>query len=247
VKFFDRNRQQLAARGIDPVRLPPGQYFTDRFPVLHAGRVPDYRDLSTWDLAISGLVASPRSLGWAELSSLPTVDATVDIHCVTKWSKFDMAWRGVPFEDLLALAGGVLPGARHLIAHGELGQTGGGHTACPGEPIKAQFGQIVARAQQIAGQPVTPPTKQEATSMLAAGVSAIAIEATPSGKGYYVCADDGAIYAYGDAHYQGGGNQYKHNRPFTDMSPVDGGYFLLMADGGVEAFGSAVYLGGPNT
>jgi DMSO/TMAO reductase YedYZ molybdopterin-dependent catalytic subunit len=123
VKFFDRNRQQLAQRGIDPDRLPPGQYFTDRFPVLHAGRVPDYRSLDSWTLDLSGLVASPRSVTWAELSSLPTVDVTVDIHCVTKWSKFDMAWTGVPFEDLLALAGGPRPAAAHVIAHGELGYT----------------------------------------------------------------------------------------------------------------------------
>ena len=101
--FFDRNRKQLAERGIDPERLPPGQYFTDRFPVLHAGSVPVYDDLSQWDFSISGLVVEPKVLTWDELQALPQVEATVDIHCVTKWSKFDMVWRGVAFDDVLAL------------------------------------------------------------------------------------------------------------------------------------------------
>jgi len=121
MSFFDRNRKQLAEHGIEPARLPPGQYFTDRFPVLHAGRVPEYRDLSTWTLDISGLVTGPRSLTWAELSALPRTELTVDIHCVTKWSKFNMAWEGVPFEDILGLAGGPTPEAAHVIAHGEFG------------------------------------------------------------------------------------------------------------------------------
>ena len=147
MKFFDRNRAQLAEKGIDPSRLPPGQYFTDRFPVLHAGRVPEYRDLSAWDLGIGGLVASPRTLSWAELSSLPTVDLEVDIHCVTKWSKFDMGWTGVPFEDLLALAGGLQPTAKHLIAHGEFGYTANIPLAeCLGTDAKGQPKAMVALA-----------------------------------------------------------------------------------------------------
>ena len=56
MSFFERNRKELERRGIDPARLPPGQYHTDRFPVLHVGDVPEYGDLSTWDLRLSGLL-----------------------------------------------------------------------------------------------------------------------------------------------------------------------------------------------
>jgi DMSO/TMAO reductase YedYZ molybdopterin-dependent catalytic subunit len=120
--FFDRNREALAAKGIDPARLPPGQYATERFPVLHAGSVPDYGDLSGWDLRIFGLVDAEVTLSLDELRALPATTSTVDIHCVTKWSKFDTTWRGVAVPDLLALAG-VRPGATHLLAHSEFGFT----------------------------------------------------------------------------------------------------------------------------
>jgi DMSO/TMAO reductase YedYZ molybdopterin-dependent catalytic subunit len=119
--FFDRNRSQLAERGIDPARLPPGQYATDRFPVLHVGDVPRY-DLATWDLQVSGLVRTPLRLTLDELQALPATDVLTDIHCVTKWSKFDTRWRGVRVRDLLELAGPE-PAARHLVAHAEYGYT----------------------------------------------------------------------------------------------------------------------------
>jgi DMSO/TMAO reductase YedYZ molybdopterin-dependent catalytic subunit len=120
--FFDRNRKALIAKGIDPARLPPGQYSTDRFPVLHVGDVPEYRDLSTWSLRVFGAVEQPFTLGWDELLGLGSVDITVDIHCVTKWSKFDTVWRGVPLDTVLAAAG-VDPAATHLIEHAENGYT----------------------------------------------------------------------------------------------------------------------------
>lgn len=121
--FFDRNRKQLAARGIDPDRLPPGQYSTDRFPVLHVGDVPRYaEDLSDWDLRLTGLVSNPTALSFDELRALPTVEETFDIHCVTKWSKFDTRWTGVRLTTLMELAG-VQPEATHLIEHAEFGYT----------------------------------------------------------------------------------------------------------------------------
>jgi len=120
--FFDRNRKALAEKGIDPARLPPGQYFTDRFPVLHAGSVPDYGDLSEWDLTLTGLVASPVTLTWNDVLALPSTEVVVDIHCVTKWSKFDMPWKGVPFDEVLKL---VEFGAEatHVMCHSEFGFT----------------------------------------------------------------------------------------------------------------------------
>lgn len=120
--FFDRNRKQLEKRGLDPERLPPGQYFTDRFPVLHAGSVPSYKDLSTWTLQVFGRVDHEYTLGWDELLALPPVEITLDIHCVTKWSKFDTGWKGVKVTDLLERAG-MADDATHLLAHAEHGFT----------------------------------------------------------------------------------------------------------------------------
>ncbi len=121
--FFDRNRKALEQLGIDPARLPPGQYFTDRFPVLHAGGVPDYEGrLDDWDFNIAGLVAAPVTLTWAQLLELPSVELTTDIHCVTKWSKFDTVWKGVPFDAVLDLVE-VRDEATHLLCHSEFGFT----------------------------------------------------------------------------------------------------------------------------
>ena len=120
--FFDRNRKALAARGIDPARLPPGQYSTDRFPVLHVGDVPRAPDLSTWSLRVFGAVDRETTFGWDDLLALGSVEVVVDIHCVTKWSKFDTVWTGVPLETVLATAG-VDPAATHLIEHAEQGYT----------------------------------------------------------------------------------------------------------------------------
>ena len=93
MSFFDRNRRNLEKRGIDPDRLPPGQYHTERFPVLHAGSVPTI-DLDRWDFTIDGLVDEPIRWTWDEMQSLPQTDVETDIHCVTKWSKFDTMWSG---------------------------------------------------------------------------------------------------------------------------------------------------------
>jgi DMSO/TMAO reductase YedYZ molybdopterin-dependent catalytic subunit len=120
--FFDRNRKELEKLGVSPDRLPPGQYYTERFPVLHAGSVPIYKDLTGWDLRVSGLVNEPRTLRWDDVLALPAADVVVDIHCVTKWSKFDTTWRGVPIETILDLVG-VQPSATHVMWHSEHGFT----------------------------------------------------------------------------------------------------------------------------
>ena len=115
--FFDRNREDLLRRGYSPDRLPPGQYFTDRFPVLHVGDVPA-TDLSTWDLRLFGALAQERRLTWAELRALPETSVECDIHCVTKWTKLDTRWTGVRFRDVMALVD-VDPAADTVIAHAE--------------------------------------------------------------------------------------------------------------------------------
>jgi DMSO/TMAO reductase YedYZ molybdopterin-dependent catalytic subunit len=119
--FFDRNRKEVEEKGYDPSRLPPGQYLTERFPVLHVGDVPTYAP-GEWNLTIGGMVNSPFTLTFEELTALPSVTLTTDIHCVTKWSKFDTVWRGVKVKDLLDRAG-IQDGATHVMGHAEYGYT----------------------------------------------------------------------------------------------------------------------------
>jgi DMSO/TMAO reductase YedYZ molybdopterin-dependent catalytic subunit len=119
--FFDRNRKEVEEKGYDPSRLPPGQYLTERFPVLHVGDVPTYA-AGEWNLTIGGIVNSPFTLTFEELTALPSVTLTTDIHCVTKWSKFDTVWRGVKVKDLLDRAG-IQDGATHVMGHAEYGYT----------------------------------------------------------------------------------------------------------------------------
>jgi DMSO/TMAO reductase YedYZ molybdopterin-dependent catalytic subunit len=121
VSFFDRNRKAIAEKGLDPSRLPPGQYLTERFPVLHVGDVPTYGP-GEWDLSVRGLVDRPFTIGLDELRAMPSVTLTFDIHCVTKWSKFDTSWTGVRVRDLLDRAA-VNPSATHVIEHAEFGYT----------------------------------------------------------------------------------------------------------------------------
>jgi DMSO/TMAO reductase YedYZ molybdopterin-dependent catalytic subunit len=94
-------------------RLPPGQTLTEGFPVLDLGVRPEV-NLATWSLAITGLVASPRTLSWTDFMALPQVQDTSDFHCVTTWSKFDCRWTGVAFTTLHELVS-PLPEARFVF------------------------------------------------------------------------------------------------------------------------------------
>jgi DMSO/TMAO reductase YedYZ molybdopterin-dependent catalytic subunit len=82
------------------VQLPPGQYLTDGFPVLSAGPTPDV-PLDEWEFSITGSVDAPRSWTWEEFQALPKESITVDIHCVTSWSKLGTGWEGVSVDTLL--------------------------------------------------------------------------------------------------------------------------------------------------
>ena len=81
--------------GYDPARLPPGQYLTEKWPVLHAGSVASYPDLSTWTLRVFGDVENEVELSWEQFNELPRTSNVQDIHCVTRWSRFDTAFEGV--------------------------------------------------------------------------------------------------------------------------------------------------------
>ncbi len=121
MSFFSKKRDEYAAQGIDPARVPPGQYLTDRFPVLHAGVTPKV-DLEAWDFRIEGLVNQEQVFTFDEFTALPSVEKTFDIHCVTKWSKLDTTWRGIPVEELMRHVT-TGPSATHVLVMAEHGFT----------------------------------------------------------------------------------------------------------------------------
>jgi len=119
--FRSKAEDKVRAAGYDPTRLPPGQYLTEKWPVLHAGSVPD-TDLATWDFRIWGEVEESLTLTWEAFDALPKTEHVQDIHCVTRWSRFDMSFRGVHWRDLAPLVR-PKPSARFVIAHAEQGFT----------------------------------------------------------------------------------------------------------------------------
>lgn len=129
-------------------RIPPGQVLTDKFPVLHFGRVPDYGDLSGWDLRVWGEVEQPFTLKWAEMRQLPRAEVTLDVHCVTRWSKLDTTWEGVPFSHI-AEAAGLKPSARFVIFHSEYGFTSN-------VPLEAAMDPQCLLAWNYDGRPLEP-------------------------------------------------------------------------------------------
>ncbi len=104
-------------------RLPPGQSLTNRFPVLHYGPVPRF-DEAKWDLRVFGEVEEEKRWTWAEFNQLPRTKIKMDIHCVTRWSKFDTDWEGVALRTLLEQGNLKLkPSAHYLLQHCEYGFT----------------------------------------------------------------------------------------------------------------------------
>jgi DMSO/TMAO reductase YedYZ molybdopterin-dependent catalytic subunit len=145
--FRSRAEQKVAEAGYDPARLPPGQYLTDKWPVLHAGTVPRV-DLATWDLHVHGEVENPIRLTWDEFKDLPSTGFTTDIHCVTRWSRFDTEFRGVHWRELAKLVR-PKPAARFVIAHAEQGFT----TNVPLTALKEDDALLAYEAE---GEPLTP-------------------------------------------------------------------------------------------
>jgi DMSO/TMAO reductase YedYZ molybdopterin-dependent catalytic subunit len=145
--FRSKAEQKLVERGLDPERLPPGQYLTEKWPVLHAGSVPD-TDLATWDFRVFGEVERPLTLGWEELRELPSTEITVDIHCVTRWSRFDASFRGVHWSELAKLVE-PKPYARFVVAHAEEGFTSN-------VPLEALEDEHALIAYEADGEPLTP-------------------------------------------------------------------------------------------
>jgi DMSO/TMAO reductase YedYZ molybdopterin-dependent catalytic subunit len=104
-----------------PNRLPPGQRLTDKWPVLHYGKIPNI-DVKKWIFKITGLVEKERTLTYDELVALPQVEVFSDIHCVTTWSRFNNTWEGVSTGTIAEIAG-IKPEAKYVIVKGEGGFT----------------------------------------------------------------------------------------------------------------------------
>ena len=116
MKFFTKKADLPPGKA---ERVPPGQYLTEKWPVLHYGPVPTFNP-KTWDLRVFGEVERPVILTWDELRALPSTEITVDIHCVTRWSRFDTSFRGVHWRELAKLVD-PKPSGRFVVAHAEEG------------------------------------------------------------------------------------------------------------------------------
>jgi DMSO/TMAO reductase YedYZ molybdopterin-dependent catalytic subunit len=129
-------------------RLPPGQSLTEKFPVLHYGPVPNYPDLSQWDLRVFGLVEEEKSFSFEDIVALPRTQVTADIHCVTRWSKVDTVWEGVLLRDFFQYVK-IGPDAKFVIAHCEYGYT-------TNLPLEAMLDDNVLLAYHFDGKPLGP-------------------------------------------------------------------------------------------
>jgi DMSO/TMAO reductase YedYZ molybdopterin-dependent catalytic subunit len=130
-------------------RLPPGQALTERFPVLHYGPVPAFNP-ATWDFQFNGEVESPLRLSWAEFQNLPRTKITMDLHCVTRWSKFDTVWEGVSVRTLVDQ--GIIklkPTARYVLQTADYGFT-------VNLPVDIVLQENFLLATHFNGEPISP-------------------------------------------------------------------------------------------
>ena len=130
-------------------RLPPGQSLTNKFPVLHYGPVPRFRP-ETWDFRMWGEVEEEKRWTWAEFQGLPRTRLRMDIHCVTRWSKFDTEWEGVGLRTLVE--SGLIrlkPAARFVLQHCEYDFT-------VNIPLEVALAENFLLATHFDGQPLTP-------------------------------------------------------------------------------------------
>jgi DMSO/TMAO reductase YedYZ molybdopterin-dependent catalytic subunit len=130
-------------------RIPPGQHLTERFPTLHYGGIPTFTP-STWDFRIWGEVEEPLTLSWDQVMALPRVQVTLDLHCVTTWSKLDMLWEGILLSQLIE--DGTItpkPTAQFVLQHAD-----GGYTT--NLPLDVMLQDNFLLATHYDGQPLTP-------------------------------------------------------------------------------------------
>jgi DMSO/TMAO reductase YedYZ molybdopterin-dependent catalytic subunit len=142
-------RKEEEARVRSEGRLPPGQALTNRFPVLHYGPVPRFNP-ATWDLRVFGEVEEEKRWTWEEFNALPRAKVKMDIHCVTRWSKFDTEWEGVSIKTLVDM--GLIklkPSAKYLLQHCEYGFT-------VNVPLEVALAPNFLLATHYDGQPLEP-------------------------------------------------------------------------------------------
>jgi DMSO/TMAO reductase YedYZ molybdopterin-dependent catalytic subunit len=143
------NRKEDEERVRREGRLPPGQSLTQKFPVLHYGPVPHF-DPQNWDLRIFGEVEREVRWSWQEFNHLPKKKMVMDIHCVTRWSKFDTEWEGVSVRTLVDQGYIKLqPSARFVIQHAEHGYT-------TNLPVQVVLQDNFLLATHFNGEPLTP-------------------------------------------------------------------------------------------
>jgi DMSO/TMAO reductase YedYZ molybdopterin-dependent catalytic subunit len=145
--WFGRREKEEKVRGEG--RLPPGQSLTQKFPVLHYGPVPHF-DPQTWDLRVWGEVEEERRWTWPEFQQLPRTHLHMDIHCVTRWSKFDTDWEGVSLRTLVDQGFIRLkPTAQFVMQHCEYGFT-------VNIPLEVALADNFLLATHYGGEPLTP-------------------------------------------------------------------------------------------
>ena len=113
--FGERGKRRASELGIEPDRVPPGQSPTVKWPVLSLGPTPRV-STTEWTLSIDGAVEEPYTLDWEQFTQIAQTEWHGDIHCVTRWSKFNMDWRGADVKALIERARPT-PDASHLLAH----------------------------------------------------------------------------------------------------------------------------------
>ncbi|MFH1834597.1 MAG: sulfite oxidase-like oxidoreductase [Methanobacteriota archaeon] len=128
-------------------RIPPGQKLSDRLPVLHYNRVPEF-DLETWRFTITGLVEKERELNFKEFSSIPRIRLLADIHWVTTWSILDTVWEGVQTLEIKKLVK-VKPEAKYVLVSCDDGYT-------TNLSLKDFFGEDVVFTFKYAGDEIAP-------------------------------------------------------------------------------------------
>jgi DMSO/TMAO reductase YedYZ molybdopterin-dependent catalytic subunit len=128
-------------------KLPPGQSLTQKWPVLHVGSIPHFNPVG-WDFYIWGLVKQPKHFTWEEFSALPMVEQVSDMHCVTRWSKFNSTFEGIPIAEVMKHVE-LSPEARYVMVHADPGYT----TNLPVEELLADDVLVVRKYE---GQPLTP-------------------------------------------------------------------------------------------
>ncbi|HZE05635.1 MAG TPA: sulfite oxidase-like oxidoreductase [Solirubrobacteraceae bacterium] len=145
--FGERGQRRAQSLGIDPERLPPGQSPTVKWPVLSLGQTPRV-STGEWMLSIDGAVEAPYTLDWEQFTEVAQTHWRGDIHCVTRWSKFNMDWRGADVRELIERARPRTQ-ASHLLAH-----CYGGYTT--NMPLTDVTEHPALIAHEVDGEPLEP-------------------------------------------------------------------------------------------